>query len=313
VQREPLESIYFWWGTPSILSEQQLSKIIWTVETKFGYHKNIEITLESTPQNITPWNIKAWEKLWINRISTGVQSLNLKTLKEIGRVTPKMIFEWLWNLEKSKIQNISVDFIIGLPYTKPWDVQKDISRILKAYPYITHVSVYMLEDYYYPDHWASNSFSHDLYQQEYDQVQAFLLTKGYQRYEISNFARPWYACQHNQAYWNHTSMIAFWLDAHGYIDGKRYAYPNTFTKYYTGKLAYEEVLTPEEVRLEKYMFWLRTQGISLTLEPFLDAKKIEYFIEHWHLYKTKTHLVLHEASTSILDHILQEIIATWKK
>lgn len=308
VKKKPLQSVYFGWGTPSILKISQLKKILICLEKKFWLRKNIEITLESTPQNLKSENIIWWQSLWVNRISTGVQSLNTKTLLEIGRVTKRTIESGLKHAQASPIKNISIDFIIGLPYTKPWDIVKDIASLLEKYSNIQHVSVYMLEEYYYPESWAGVSFSPDLYQEEYSQIRKYLWEQGFSRYELSNFAKKGYECKHNQAYWQHEEMLAFWLDAHGFIQGERYAYPNNFKEYYQGKKNYQETVSKKEKITEQCMFGLRTHWINLKLLKYLDTQKIETCIQAGLLQKTQTHIVINAWGESVLDSILKEIL-----
>lgn len=303
-----LESIYFWWGTPSLLKTPQLQIIIETLRSKYQIVPTAEITLETTPQNISLQSLKDWQNMWVNRVSLWVQSLNNKTLQEIWRYTKEDIYKWLTNLSQSDIAHISIDFIIGLPYTQIGDVQKDIIQLIQRFPKIQHISVYMLEDYYYPKNWAWVSLSVEEITWEYLKVRNFLQTQWFNRYELSNFAREGYECKHNTAYWNHSPVVAFWLDAHGYIDGKRYAYPNTFKKYYTGDFAYQEELIPQDIALEKIMFWLRTTGVENIYLQNANQKKIQEFIDWGYLKRDGENIVLQDLGMGIMDYIIKEII-----
>lgn len=311
-KKRPLKTLYFWGGTPSTLSSRQLESILKSLKTTFDFSENIEISFEATPQSLTVKNIDTWYSLWINRISSGIQSLNDATLKEIGRTSKEEIFLWLKNLQSSQIQNISVDFIIWLPYVQAWETTEDIQEVLDTFPKIQHVSVYMLEEYYYPENWEHVSLDDEMYLQEYTQAKALLESRGYKRYELSNFAKKWYECQHNQAYWKHKTMVAFGLDAHGYVDGVRYAHENTFKKYYSGKLSYSEKLTDDQKKIEKLMFWLRTSGITKEIVEYLDKEKLEYFIQLWLLKNTKKGIIYQDSATLVLDYILRELLP-WNK
>lgn len=311
-KKNPLKTLYFWWGTPSTLSHSQLENIIKSLKTTFGFLDTIEISLEATPQSLTQKNLDAWYQMWINRISTGVQSLNNQTLKEIGRTTKEDICIWLQNLTSSPIKNISVDCIIGLPHAKSGQTISDIEFLTHRFPKITHISVYMLEEYYYPESWEIVSISEEQYLQEYIESKKLLEKKGFQRYELSNFSKKWHQCKHNKAYWKHQPVVAFWLDAHGYINGTRYAHENTFKKYYSGKLAYSEKLTKEQKVTEKLMFWLRTTGIRKNIVPFLDAQNLQQFIKQWFLKNTKTGIIFQDSATLVLDYILKELLQ-WNK
>lgn len=305
---KPLSSVYFGWGTPSILSNLQLKQIVDACRNTYWFSGNIEITLESTPQNITLANINSWKKMWVTRISLWVQSLNNKTLAEIGRYKKQHVLNALSRLEKTNFQNVSIDFIIGLPYVKKWELAQDIELLLVRFSCIKHVSVYMLEEYSYPKSWKQNSLDESEFETEYTQVQTLLKKYKIHRYELSNFAKKWYECTHNQAYWNHSHMLAFWLDAHGYIGNYRYAMEKNFRDFYSFKLAYKDEIWEQERMIEKIMFWLRTSGIWDELSWYLDEKKVAECIQNKLLKKTKSRMILTKKGVPLLDYILKEII-----
>lgn len=307
-KKQILSSLYFWGGTPSILSNKYLEKIFSSLKEVFEFSSDIEITLESTPQNITKTNIISWEKLWINRVSVWVQSLNNQVLKEIGRISSDEIFQALEILSQSSIQTKAVDFILGLPYTKRGDVGRDISFIVDKYPEINHISVYMLEEYTYPKSWEKHAFSESDFNEEYLHTKAIIEQLWFYRYEVSNYAKWWYECHHNKAYWNHSEMLAFWLGAHGFENGRRYSFPTNFSEYYTGKILWENPLNDDEKRIEKIMFWIRTTGFSENLVQTEQKKKLAEFLQEGFLEKTGNVITLSNKWVSVMDTILSEII-----
>lgn len=322
-----LDTIYFWWWTPSTLSENQFLQIFETLEKKFSFSKNIEINIESTPEKITLENLISWEKLWINRISIWVQSLNEKTLQEISRTEKWSVLDALENLEKffknsSKKISISLDFIIWLPFVEPWEIKKDLEFIFEKYDFIKHISVYMLEEYYevpdeieskfenivYPNSWKKNSISEEDFLIEYLEIKNFLEKKWFKRYEISNFAKSSFECKHNLWYWNHKENLAFWLWAHGFFENKRFANSENFLDYYSWKNIFIEEIWEKEKILEKIMFWFRTSGIDEKYEKFLDKKNLEKFLNLWYLKKIWKKIILEDEFVVYLDYILAEII-----
>lgn len=319
---KPLKSIYFGWWTPSILSENDLENIILELKNKFGFEKNIEINLETTPQNITLENIKSWEKIWINRISFWVQTLNNQALAEIWRKNNQEIFSALDNLSKTNIKNISLDFIIWLPFVKRWEILENIKYILQKYDFIKHISVYMLEDYYdieeentdiyekitYPTDWSKTWLEEKYFIEEYLEILDFLETKWFFRYEISNFAKTWYECKHNISYWNHENNIWFWLWAHSFINNHRFANVDDFMWYYAKKLAYNESLTNDDIFLEKIMFWFRTWWISQDLAKKLDKNNLENYLQEWYLQKKWDKIILNKKFTNLIDFIIKQLI-----
>nr|MDD3720303.1 radical SAM family heme chaperone HemW [Candidatus Gracilibacteria bacterium] len=309
IQESNLKSIYFGGGTPTSLSNIQLLSIIQTLKEKFNFSHNIEITLETTPNNITSKNLEEWDKMGINRLSLGIQTLNNNALNEIGRIDKNEIFEKLNLLRLSKIKNISVDFIIGLPYVNKGETFKDISYILDNYSFVKHISLYMLEDYYdYPESWQKLSIKEEDFLGEYVMCKNYLEEKGFYRYELSNFAKKDFQCKHNKAYWNHSELIAFGLSAHGFLNNTRYTYPNTFSKYYTGLIEFDEKLSKKDIFLEKVMFGLRTNGLEKDIYEKLNMLKINEFINGKMLEIKNNKLIIKDIGVVILDYIIKEIL-----
>lgn len=324
LSRDWLESIYFWWWTPSTLTIDQIETIINTLRNKYGFQENIEISLESTPNKIGESYIKQLKEIGVNRLSIWVQSLDERTLKEIWRGDKGDIISALHIIREVGFENVSLDFIIGLPYAKKWQVKKDIEYILDTFWFIKHISVYMLEDYYesdteekskfhnvtYPDDWDNLWIKPEEYIDEYREVSDFLNKNWFFKYEISNFAQPWYTCKHNRAYWNHNDILAFWLWASWFVSWERYTNSENFQEYYLRKNISKELLSQEDIFLEKIMFWLRTSWVSIDLTEKLDQKKIYNFIEDWFLFfdTEKNLLKVEDKAIVFLDYIIKEII-----
>jgi len=331
---EKLDSIYFWWWTPSILDEKELFLILEKLKNKFSFKKNIEITIETTAKNITLEKLKLWKKLEINRISIWIQTLNNQTLEVIWRDKKKIILAWL-DLLKDFITytaspphqwewfsyNISIDFIIWLPFVKLWETLEDIKYILNNYDFIKHISVYMLEDYYevkdeetwfnkitYPETWKNNSIKEEDYLVEYLEIKNYLETMGFYRYELSNFAKIGYECIHNKSYWNHSQNIWFWLWSHSFVNNTRYAYKDDFLGYYAWKLEYSEFLQENDIFLEKIMFQLRTSWIEKEIYEKLNTLKIDEFIKIWFLEMKNNNLIITDKTISLIDKIILELI-----
>ena len=309
-----LKSIYFGWWTPWVLRIKHLENIINTLKQNFCFDDNIEITIEATPITVTKQNLEWWKKIWINRLSIWVQSLNDKALIEIWRWEKWDIIKTLNLLTPPSLPlsgeelNISIDFIIWLPYVKAWWVKKDIEYVLNNYSFIKHISVYMLEEYYYPDNWKDISLNPDEYLVEYEEIVEFLKKEWFNGYEISNFSKKWYECKHNKAYWNHSEMLAYWLGAHGFINGERYSNSERFIDYYSKEWKIVEKLDSEDMFLEKIMFNLRTNWLDKSQIEKLDNEKIKYFINDWYLEKNKENICLTNKGVLVLDYILKEII-----
>ncbi len=336
-EEEEISTLYFGWGTPGVLRIWELQKIFTSLKKKYTFSQNIEISFETTPDKITQEHLKEWTDIWINRISMWIQTLNEKSLDAIGRGGKWDIETALWVLQNGSISNISVDFIIGLPHVKKWEILQNIQYILKHYDVIQHISVYMLEDYYnedkiietgfdkktYPDNWEELWIDESEYLEEYASIKAFLETQWFERYEISNFAKKWYECKHNKWYWNHSEIRAFWLGAYGLAysldhhqpllpkEGSnyyRYSNSEKFWEYYEWKQTIQNRLSQEDIFLETVMFQLRTSWLEKDIYIKLDQEKLKYFISEKLLQKKSDKIVLSDSWVLLMDYILSEIV-----
>ena len=317
-----LKSIYFGWGTPSILDISQLEQIIDSLRNKYKLDNNIEVNIEATPATITKNNIIWWKKIWINRISIWVQTLNNDSLIEIWRWEKWDIINALNIVKEVWFNNVSVDFIIWLPHVKKWEIKNNIDYILNNYTFIKHVSVYMLEEYYnipedkdskfenitYPNNWNKLWIKEEGFLSEYIEIKKYLKFKWFNSYEISNFALKWYECKHNSAYWNHSNMSAFWLWAHWFINNERFSNSEEFIKYYSWTNIISEKLNQEDLFIEKVMFQLRTSGLTKPIYEKLNKDKLNEFISWKYLEKKSNKIILLDKWVLILDYILWEII-----
>jgi len=130
-------------------------------------------------------------------------------------------------------------------------------------------------------------------------------------YELSNWARPGYESIHNQAYWNHLDTRGFGLSAASYIAPRRFSNSDSFSGYYKWQRIWEEFLTPEQIDLEKLMFWLRTSGgydmghSSLVI----DSAKLDEFISRGLIMCEKNNIKLTKTWIFLIDYIISELIS----
>jgi len=317
-----LDTIYFGWWTPWVLSLNQFNQIFEALKNKFIFSENIEISIESTPANITIENLIWWKDLWINRISMWLQTLNEKSLLEIWRDSKWDIIWALGIVKNIGFSNFSIDFIIWLPYVKSGEIIQNIDFLLKNYDFIKHISVYMLEEYYdipdikeskfdnivYPNDWSKLWLKEEKFSDEYIEIKNFLQKNWFNRYEISNYSKVWFECKHNFWYWTHKETLAFWLWAHGFLGDIRFSNSESFLDYYAKKNITNEYLSKEDLFLEKIMFSLRTDWIDENDLEKLDMNNINFFIENNMLYKKDKKIILSDTGVVFMDYILWEII-----
>ena len=301
------ETIYFGGWTPSVLSHSEVREILECFP--FYGESGIEITMEMNPEDVTPEYISWVLALGINRISLGIQTLNETSLKEIHRSDRNTILSalssiWSWIKQSESNISLNIDFILGLPFVKPWETLAGIQELHTRFPLITHTSVYMLEDESYPKHWRENSITADDMQTEFLAIMDYFESIWWHHYELSNFAKPAYESAHNQAYWDHSETRGFGMSAASYEWGMRWSNSSSFTGYYGSKRHNTETLTPEQIEMEKMMFGLRRDGWNYDKK----LKKLDTLINDWLIEVTENRIKPTKTWIFVIDHILSELI-----
>ncbi|MBM4121685.1 MAG: radical SAM family heme chaperone HemW [Nitrospira sp.] len=268
-------TLYFGGGTPTTLSPDQLDAIVARVRTCFGLQEGAEITLEAHPDTVTEEGLRHLVQTGCNRISFGAQSMDEEELIKIGRRTSakatSRAVEWA---RAAGFSNINLDLIYGLPgqTMESWIATLGDALILEP----THLSCYALTveedtrlavdlrrgDRTEPDALLQNAME--------DEAALRLTKAGFQRYEISNYCRPGYACRHNLLYWQDGDYLGLGPSAQSYLDGVRFgnvedlaAYQKALEK---GQLptGEEEKLSLRQRQREALVFGLRlTEGVDL--------------------------------------------------
>lgn len=222
---EPVNTIYFGGGTPSLLSIEDLILIMDTLQKNYSLASDIEITLETNPDDISSEKLKAWKRLGINRLSIGVQSFFDEELRWMNRAhTSKQAVDSL-ALAVKEFDNITIDLIYGSPLLtdEMWKQNVDTAMAL----HIPHLSCYALTvEEKTPLHQFINTNKTKNVDDE-KQARQFLLLmqwlkeKGYEHYEVSNFAKPGFRSGHNSSYWKGKKYLGLGPSAHSYNEAER--------------------------------------------------------------------------------------------
>ena len=245
-----VDTVYFGGGTPSYLGVKRLERILRTIFKRFQVDKDAEITLEANPDSAGDWKaLKALRKAGFNRLSLGMQSADGAELGEIGRVhTPEQTAAAVAAARKAGFDNLSLDLIYGLPHqtTERW--MGNLTAAMDLAP--EHLSCYGLKVEDGTPLFARRDTA-DLPGDE-AQAEMYLKTveelarRGYQQYEISNFARPGRESRHNLKYWTLGEYAGFGPGAHSDVGGVRYAYARDLESYIRGVRAGEPMLSERE-------------------------------------------------------------------
>ncbi len=314
-QNEPLDTIYFGGGTPSLMDISELKKIL----NKFNLSSDTEITIEVNPDSIDEKYLIGLKDIGFNRLSIGSQSFDDNLLKQIGRRhNSNQIFHTIELAQKAGFENISVDLIYGLPNQTLEMFKKDLD-IINSLP-IQHVSLYGLkidEGCYFYKNYPQNLPNDDIQADMY--LTAIERLKDFNHYEISNFAKTGFESKHNLNYWKENEYYGFGIAAHGFIDSVRYSNYETLEKYLENPIEreYGKFLTEQE-KLEESIFLgfrikegINTNTINEKYHIDFDRKYkniIGKYIATGHLIKTKQGYQLSDEGFLLSNIILSEFI-----
>lgn len=227
---EPIHSIYFGGGTPSILESKDLDNILNDIHETFSVSDKAEITLEANPEDISESKLIDWKQAGINRLSIGIQSTNDDILKQLKRNhTAKDALHCLELSIQKGFDNLSADLIYGLPGLSVEQWETSLNQLLDSG--ITHLSAYHLglEPGTLMHKQVENRIiqlpNEDISLAQFQMLFEKTESKGFPWYEISNFAKPGYHSKHNSSYWDGSPYFGFGPSAHSY-DGKNTRYWN---------------------------------------------------------------------------------------
>ncbi|HEY9673211.1 MAG TPA: radical SAM family heme chaperone HemW [Waterburya sp.] len=272
-----LKTVFLGGGTPSLLSVEQLGRILGTIERHFGITAEAEISMEMDPGTFSLEQLKGYQAAGVNRISLGVQAFQDELLSVCGRShNVKDIFAAVEFLRQVEVPDFSLDLISGLPHQTLEQWQESLEAAIHLAP--THISCYDLiiepvtafGRQYAPG--AKPLPTDDTTAQMYRTAQQILTQAGYEHYEISNYALPGHQCRHNRVYWENRPYYAFGMGAASYVQGHRFTRPRTRREYYAWVqqlIAADGVLestetSPVDVLLETLMLGLRlAEGVNL--------------------------------------------------
>lgn len=273
------DTVYIGGGTPSLLDAAHIARILAVLRDVYGENWN-EVTLEADPETIASGNAREWRNAGVNRISMGVQSLNDEELRAAGRMHRRDdVYRATEILRAARFENISMDLIAGLPHQTRESWEASLDELLAIAP--EHVSVYLLEvdegsrlgreilrggEKYS----AAKVPTDDEMAEFYESACAMLASAGYDHYEISNWAQPGRASQHNLKYWRREPYLGFGAGAHSFDGENRWANLHDPAAYagaiHEGRSAVEseESVTAAQALDEEFFLGLRElAGIDL--------------------------------------------------
>ena len=263
-----VDTVYFGGGTPSLMSLRDAELVMNTLASRYDISSGAEITFECNPATADLEYFRGLRSLGVNRISMGLQSALDSELALLGRIHTAKEFSTTFNdARRAGFDNISADLMYGIPDQTMESFRYSIDYLASHEP--EHISAYALsveEGTYFHKHRAELSLADDDMQSDmYLECVSRLRNNGYERYEISNFAKNGKYSRHNTRYWRRLDYLGFGVAAHSCFDGKRFGNSRDISAFLRGEDITEEstMLTYEDERAEYIMLGLRlVEGID---------------------------------------------------
>jgi len=254
-----VHSIFIGGGTPSLLSPEGMDELLSAIRARVNLEPDPEITMEANPGSIEADKFAAFAKCGINRVSIGVQSFQDEQLKALGRIHNGEEAKRAIQIALDNFKSVNLDLMYGLPNQSLEAAKADIETALSFKT--PHLSLYNLtlepNTYFasFPPKLPNEDDIDAIFEQNLD-----LLTKaGYQRYEVSAYARKDQECKHNLNYWRFGDYIGIGAGAHGKI-----SFPNKITR------------QVRERHPETYMAAMESKGNALIESREIDPKDLPF-------------------------------------
>lgn len=229
-----VDSVFMGGGTPTLMNVEQFGRICSALEEAFSFASDCEFTVEANPATFDAEKVKELRVMGVNRLSIGMQSANAEELRLLGRThrsdEVKMAVD---AVNRGGIDNFNLDLMYGIPSQTVESFGRTLELVKTLEP--NHISVYGLqleegtplyrrrERYVFPDEDA---------ERDMNRLAASVLgSAGYNRYEISNYARDGYECRHNLRYWLREDYVGLGAAAHSFFEGVRYFAPDGIEEY----------------------------------------------------------------------------------
>lgn len=229
-------TIFFGGGTPSLLTAEQIAQLLDAARAAFALDADAEITMEANPGALEYERLDAVRAAGVNRLSMGAQSFDRALLRWMGRIhSPDEIETAFRAARAAGFDNINLDFIFALPGQTQQVWQDTLERALALEP--DHLSLYNLivEEgtplYSWVERGKVREVDEDSAADMYEYAQRRLHTAGYEHYEISNWARPGHACQHNLTYWRNLAWIGLGAGGSSFYAGHRFTNARPIREY----------------------------------------------------------------------------------
>ncbi len=314
--KDEVKSIYIGGGTPSCLSLKELDFLL-SITKQFKTNPSLEFTFECNLEDINENLLKLLKQYHVNRLSIGIESFQEKNLCILGRNHSFLdAEEKMKMIRKYGFTNVNLDLIYAISKETKKELEEDLKLFLKLKP--DHISAYslMIEPHTILFHQRMPKVSEDLDVEMYEKIKKVLKKKGYQQYEVSNFAQKYKESIHNLTYWNNEEYYGFGLGASGYLEHVRYTNTKNLTAYLNGNNKKKsEILTVQDEMDNEMMLGLRKRkGISLAQfeekyhVKMEDAYPIKPLLKNKNLELKNGYIRIPDDKVYVMNEILLKMI-----
>ena len=316
-----VDTLYIGGGTPTVLTDGQMERVLGACFNAYSFADGAEISCECNPATGGYEYFSAIRKMGINRLSIGLQSALDNELLSLGRIHTFDDFkDTFFAARRAGFDNVSVDLMYGIPEQTEESFSKTLDAVTSLSP--EHISAYCLkveentpfgkmgDKLLLPDDDATSDM--------YELCSARLKESGYERYEISNFARQGRESRHNMRYWQCREYLGFGAAAHSYFGGERFAFSGNINAFANGEflVSEREKIDSSEMMLEYVMLGMRlSRGISLSdfresfgTDVFSVFPRLLEFIESGHVLSDRDRLFFSDKGVFVSSYILSEIL-----
>ncbi len=315
LQQRTIPTIFFGGGTPSILPGEEILRIMERLRSIGEISADAEITIEANPGTVTKEKLSLWKQAGINRISFGLQSAENEELKRLGRIHTWEEFEENFRLAREcGFSNINVDLMSALPGQTVENWKKTLEWVTALAP--EHISAYSLiieegTPFFeaYEDHPELLPTEEDEREMYYE-TKRYLASQGYERYEISNYAKPGLECRHNLSYWERTDYLGLGLGAASLLGNMRKTNQTELLEYLKGNFQGEQETLSETDAMEEYFFLglRKTKGVDWTPYRAQYEATVEKLKKQGLLEEDGKMLRLTELGIDVSNQVLAEFL-----
>ncbi|MBM3327821.1 MAG: radical SAM family heme chaperone HemW [Calditrichaeota bacterium] len=334
-----LQSIYFGGGTPSLMPNEYIARLISQIMQSFNCLPELEITLEVNPETRDANQFAFLRTAGVNRLSIGAQSFQPDELEFLGRIhSVEAVYETVQMARQAGFDNLSLDLIYGISGQTVESFNASIQKALDLR--IEHISTYTLsidEETHFAQEINAGRMPKpdgDLMADQYAALIEIMSNADFEHYELTNYARPGFRSRHNSAYWTHQHYLGLGCSAHSFDGEKRfwnaryikkyirnignsvkYSKANTddyCANYRDGLAEGEEFLTPEMHQIEEFYLGLRTStGVDLdSMADYINIPELNRLLEAGFIEILDRRLYAVEAHWLMLDEIILRLINT---